>query len=122
LSAFVSNQQVQTQSVPTQLPINGANGFETTTATIPVITSVTYQAEYSPAPFVLVAASYTINGSGFTGATRVLLNFEEKSFYLNSDSNINILASDMTLPGPIFIECSDGRSGPSPFYFFTPTP
>jgi hypothetical protein len=122
LSAFVSNQQVQTQSVPTQLPINGANGLETTTATIPVITSVTYQAAYSPAPYVFVAASYTINGSGFTGATRVLLNFEEKSFYLNSDSNINILASDMTLPGPIFIECSDGRSGPSPFYFFTPTP
>ena len=122
LSAFVSRQQTQTQQYPNQIPINGKNSLETTTATVPVITSVTYQAEYWVDAMNHVLASYTINGSGFTGATRVLLNFTEKTFYLNSDSNINISASDMTLPGPLFIECSDGRNGPSPFYFFTPTP
>jgi hypothetical protein len=104
------------------LPINGANSLETTTVTVPTISSVTYQAAYSPAPLVFVEASYTINGSGFTGTTRVLLNFAEVPFFLNSDSNINITATNMTSPGLLFIECSDGRSGPSPFYFFTPSP
>jgi uncharacterized repeat protein (TIGR02059 family) len=121
LSAFISHQPVQTQQYPNQIPINGKNSLETTTATIPVITSVTYQPRYSPAPYVFVEASYTINGSGFTGATRVLVNFVSVPFYLNSDTNINITATDVPNPGPLFIECSDGRSGPSPFYFFTPS-
>lgn len=121
-SQFVSNQQTQTQLYPTMLPINGANSLETTTVTVPTISSVTYQAAYSPAPLVFVEASYTINGSGFTGTTRVLLNFAEVPFFLNSDSNLNITATNMTSPGLLFIECSDGRSGPSPFYFFTPSP
>jgi hypothetical protein len=121
LSAFVSHQQTQTQQYPNQIPINGKNSLETSTSTIPVISSITYQAAYSPAPFVYVNASYTINGSGFTGATRVILNFADiPSFYVNSDSNINIDATYMPSAGLLLIECSDGRSGPSPFYFFTP--
>jgi hypothetical protein len=118
---FVSNQQVQTQSVPTQLPINGKNALETTTVTVPTITSISYQPGWSPAPLVYIQANYTINGSGFTGAIRVLLNFSEVTFTLNSDSDINIPAYAMQFSGPLFIECSDGRIGPTPFYFFTPS-
>jgi hypothetical protein len=107
--------------VPTQLPINGKNALETTTVTVPTITSISYQPRWSPAPLNYIEASYTINGSGFTGAVRVLLNFSEVTFTLNSDSDINIPAYAMQISGPLFIECSDGRSGPTPFYFFTPS-
>jgi hypothetical protein len=104
LSAFVSNQQVQTQSVPTQLPINGANGFETATVTAALltITGVTNSG----------GGAYTIAGTGFTnvsvvriGGTDLVLN---TNYTVTSTTAISITnASGMV--GPLFIYLSDGQ-------------
>jgi len=106
---FVSNQQVQTQSVPTQLPIIGQNSLDVSEInTVPAITGV-----------FLVGSTYEINGTGFTGVVRVIIGGTEASITSSTSSKIVINSAGL-MPGPLFIECSDGRVGPSPFYFFTP--
>ena len=123
-SQFVSHQQTQTQSVPNQLPINGANTLETITLTVPVITSVVYDSggmRIVNGIFQSILPNYTINGSGFTGATRVVLNFNDFTpFTILSDTAINLPAEFGSTSGILFIECSDGRLGPTPFYNFVP--
>jgi hypothetical protein len=104
-SLFVSNQQTQTQLYPTMLPINGANGLETTTATVPAVTSVTS----------IGAGSYTIVGTGFTGASSVLIGGTPVTIASSDSTTINITGA-AGLTGPLFIECSDGRMGPVPFW------
>ena len=104
LSAFVSNQQQQTQSVPTQLPLNGANSLETTTVTAALltITGVTNSG----------GGAYTIAGTGFTnvsvvriGGTDLVLN---TNYTVTSTTAISITnASGMV--GPLFIYLSDGQ-------------
>ena len=104
LSAFVSNQQQQTQSVPTQLPLNGANSLETTTVTAALltITGVTNSG----------GGAYTIVGTGFTnvsvvriGGTDLVLN---TNYTVTSTTAISITnASGMV--GPLFIYLSDGQ-------------
>ena len=106
---FVSNQQVQTQSVPTQLPIIGQNSLDVSEInTVPAITGV-----------FLVGSTYEINGTGFAGVVRVIIGGTEASITSSTSSKIVINSAGL-MPGPLFIECSDGRVGPSPFYFFTP--
>jgi hypothetical protein len=106
---YISYQPVQTQSVPTELPISGKNDLDLTqTLTIPAVTGV-----------FLVSSTYEINGTGFTGVNRVVIGGAEASI-LNSTSTKIVIGSAGLMPGPLFIECSDGRIGPSPFYFFTP--
>lgn len=122
LSAFVSHQQTQTQSVPTQLPINGKNSLETTTLTVPVITGTGFSlrrimlnGNFANTPFT------EIYGSGFTGATSISVNFSNIQYFtVDSDTQISFEAAQVTTPGPMFIECSDGRMGPTPFYMFVP--
>jgi hypothetical protein len=104
-SLFVSNQQTQTQLYPTMLPINGANSLETTTVTVPAVTSVTSTG----------AGSYTIVGTGFTGASSVLIGGTPVTIASSDSTTINITGAD-GLTGPLFIECSDGRMGPVPFW------
>jgi hypothetical protein len=106
---YISYQPVQTQSVPTELPISGKNDLDLTqTLTIPAVTGV-----------FLVSSTYEINGTGFTGVNRVVIGGAEASI-LSSTSTKIVISSAGLMPGPLFIECSDGRIGPSPFYFFTP--
>jgi hypothetical protein len=104
LSAFVSNQQVQTQSVPTQLPINGANSLETSTVTAALltITGVTNSG----------GGAYTIAGTGFTnvsvvriGGTDLVLN---TNYTVTSPTAISITNAS-GLVGPLFIYLSDGQ-------------
>lgn len=104
LSAFVSNQQVQTQSVPTQLPINGANSLETSTVTAALltITGVTNSG----------GGAYTIAGTGFTnvsvvriGGTDLVLN---TNYTVTSTTAISITNAS-GLVGPLFIYLSDGQ-------------
>jgi hypothetical protein len=104
LSAFVSNQQQQTQSVPTQLPLNGANGLETTTVTAALltITGVTNSG----------GGAYTIVGTGFTnvsvvriGGTDLVLN---TNYTVTSTTAISITNAS-GLVGPLFIYLSDGQ-------------
>jgi hypothetical protein len=104
-SQFVSSQQRETQLVPTQLPINGENSLETTTVTVPVVTSVTSTG----------AGSYTIVGTGFTGVISVLIGGTPVTIASSNSTTINITGAD-GLTGPLFIECSDGRMGPVPFW------
>jgi hypothetical protein len=104
-SQFVSSQQRETQLVPTQLPINGENSLETTTVTVPVVTSVTSTG----------AGSYTIVGTGFTGAISVLIGGTPVTIASSNSTTINITGA-AGLAGPLFIECSDGRMGPVPFW------
>ena len=106
---FVGHQPVQTQSVPTQLPINGQNAIDLSqTNTVPAIAGV-----------FLVGSTYEINGTGFTDVTRVVIGGTEATISSSTATKIVINSADL-MPGPLFIECSDGRIGPSPFYFFTP--
>jgi hypothetical protein len=123
-SQFVSNQQTQTQLYPTMLPINGANSLDTTTLTIPVITSISYNGGGTiivNGNFQTIPPFYEINGSGFNGTTRVVLNFSDVTpFTLHSNIKISFDASAAGGGGIIFIETSDGRLGPTPFYNFTP--
>jgi hypothetical protein len=106
---FVSNQQVQTQSVPTELPIIGQNSLDVSEInTVPAITGV-----------FLVGSTYEINGTGFAGVVRVIIGGTEASITSSTSSKIVVNSAGL-MPGPLFIECSDGRVGPSPFYFFTP--
>jgi len=108
-SQFISYQPVQTQSVPTQLPINGQNSLDATqTITVPAVTGV-----------FLVNSTYEINGTGFTGVNRVVIGGSEASIISSTSTKI-VIDSAGLMPGPLFIECSDGRIGPSPFYFFAP--
>jgi hypothetical protein len=104
-SQFVSSQQRETQLVPTQLPINGENSLETTTVTVPVVTSVTSTG----------AGSYTIVGTGFTGVISVLIGGTPVTIASSNSTTINITGA-AGLAGPLFIECSDGRMGPVPFW------
>jgi hypothetical protein len=106
---YISYQPVQTQSVPTQLPISGKNDLDLTqTLTVPAVTGV-----------FLVGSTYEINGTGFTGVNRVVIGGAEAIISSSTSTKIVISSADL-MPGPLFIECSDGRIGPSPFYFFTP--
>ena len=106
---YISYQPVQTQSVPTQLPISGQNDLDLTqTLTVPAVTGV-----------FLVNSTYEINGTGFTGVNRVVIGGAEAIISSSTSTKIVISSADL-MPGPMFIECSDGRIGPSPFYFFTP--
>ena len=106
---YISYQPIQTQSVPTQLPITGQNNLDLTQIlTIPAVTGV-----------FLVNSTYEINGTGFTGVNRVVIGGAEAIISSSTSTKIVISSADL-MPGPMFIECSDGRIGPSPFYFFTP--
>lgn len=108
-SQFISYQPVQTQSVPTQIPLNGQNFLDLTEQlTVPAITGI-----------FTVGSTYEINGAGFTGVVRVIIGGMDAT--INSSTATKIVISNSgVMPGPIFIECSDGRMGPSPFYFFVP--
>ena len=95
--------------MPTQLPITGQNDLDLTqTLTVPAVTGV-----------FLVNSTYEINGTGFTGVIRVVVGGAEAIISSSTSTKIVISSADL-MPGPLFIECSDGRIGPSPFYFFTP--
>jgi hypothetical protein len=108
-SQFISYQPVQTQSVPTQIPLNGQNFLDLTEqVTVPAITGI-----------FTVGSTYEINGTGFTGVVRVITGGMDAT--INSSTATKIVISNSgVMPGPILIECSDGRIGPSPFYFFNP--
>ena len=104
LSAFVSSQQVQTQSVPTQLPISGANSLETTTVTAALLTITNV--------VTISSGSYTVTGTGFTnvsivriGGTDLVLN---TNYTVPSATTISITNAD-GLVGPLFISLSDGQ-------------
>ena len=106
---FNSYQPVQTQSVPTHIPINGQNFFDISEQlSVPAITGV-----------FLVGSTYEINGNGFTGVVRVIIGGTEVSITSSTASKI-VIDSAGLMPGPLLIECSDGRIGPSPFYIFAP--
>ena len=108
-SQFVSYQPVQTQSVPTQIPLSGQNILDLTQQlTVPAITGI-----------FTVGSTYEINGAGFTGAVRVMIGGTDATIISTTPTKI-IISNSGVMPGPIFIECDDGRIGPSPFYFFTP--
>lgn len=108
-SQFISYQPVQTQSAPQQIPLNGQNFLDTTQQlTVPAITGV-----------FLVGSTYEINGTGFTGVVRVIIGGTEATISSSSANKIVINSAGL-FPGPLLIECSDGRMGPSPWYFFTP--
>jgi hypothetical protein len=104
LSAFVSNQQVQTQSVPTQLPINGANSLETSTVTAALltITGVTNSG----------GGAYTIAGTGFTNVSVVRIGGTDlvlsTNYTVTSTTAISI-TNAAGLVGPLFIYLSDGQ-------------
>jgi hypothetical protein len=105
---FVAHQPIQTQQVPTQLPINGANSLETTTATIPMITSIS-----------LLAGVYQVNGTGFSGVSRVTIGGVDVTYTYVSPTQINIpTGAGVTEGSRIVIECTDGRRGPSPREIF----
>jgi hypothetical protein len=102
LSAFVSSQQVQTQSVPTQLPISGANSLETRTVTAALLTITNV--------VTISSGSYTVTGTGFTnvsivriGGTDLVLN---TNYTVPSATTISITNAD-GLVGPLFISLSD---------------
>jgi hypothetical protein len=105
LSVFVSHQPVQTQQYPNQIPINGKNALDTTTVTIPDVTSVTSTG----------AGAYTIVGTGFTGVSRVVIGGTAVTIASSTSTTINITGAS-GLTGPLIIECSDGRMGPVPFW------
>jgi hypothetical protein len=106
-SQFISYQPVQTQSTPSQIPISGKNSLDTSQVnTVPAVTGV-----------FLVGSTYEINGTGFTGVTRVVIGGSDISISSSTSTKIVINSAGL-FPGPLFIECSDGRIGPSPFYFF----
>jgi hypothetical protein len=108
-SQFISYQPVQTQSTPSQIPISGKNSLDTSQVnTVPAVTGV-----------FLVGSTYEINGTGFTGVTRVVIGGADISISSSTSTKIVINSAGL-FPGPLFIECSDGRIGPSPFYFFIP--
>jgi Fibronectin type III domain len=108
-SQFISYQPVQTQSTPSQIPISGQNSLDLSqSATVPAVTGV-----------FLVGSTYEINGTGFTGVTRVVIGGADISISSSTATKIVINSAGL-FPGPLFIECSDGRIGPSPFYFFVP--
>ena len=105
---FVAHQPIQTQQVPTQIPINGANSLETTTATVPMITSIS-----------LLAGVYQVNGAGFSGVSRVTIGGVDVTYTYISPTQINIpTGAGVTEGSRIVIECTDGRRGPSPREIF----
>jgi hypothetical protein len=105
---FVAHQPIQTQQVPTQIPINGANSLETTTATVPMITSIS-----------LLAGVYQVNGTGFSGVSRVTIGGVDVTYTYVSPTQINIpTGAGVTEGSRIVIECTDGRRGPSPREIF----
>jgi hypothetical protein len=106
---FSSHLPVQVQLYPNMIPLNGANSLETTTATIPNIDSITNSG----------GGAYIINGTGFTGVNRVVIGGTDVSISGSTSTTINITGAG-ALFGPLFVECSDGRMGPVPFYIFTP--
>jgi hypothetical protein len=106
---YISYQPVQTQTAPTQLPISGQNFLDMTqNLTIPAVTGV-----------FLVSSTYEINGTGFTGVTQVIIGGSQANIISSTPTKIVISSAGLS-PGPLFVECLDGRIGPSPFYFFTP--
>jgi hypothetical protein len=107
-NSFVAHQPIQTQQVPTQIPINGANSLETTTATIPMITSIS-----------LLSGIYQVNGTGFSGVSRVTIGGVDVTYTYVSPTQINIpTGAGVTEGSRIVIECTDGRRGPSPREIF----
>ena len=108
-SQFISYQPVQTQSTPSQIPISGKNSLDTSQVnSVPAVTGV-----------FLVGSTYEINGTGFTGVSRVVIGGADISISSSTSTKIVVNSAGL-FPGPLFIECSDGRIGPSPFYFFVP--
>jgi hypothetical protein len=108
-SQFISYQPVQTQSVPTQIPLNGQNFLDLSEqVTVPAITGI-----------FTVGSTYEINGTGFTGVVRVITGGIDASITSSTPTKI-VISNSGVMPGPILIECADGRIGPSPFYFFNP--
>jgi hypothetical protein len=108
-SIFYSHLPVQTQSTPTQIPINGQHFLDTSQSNaVPNITSIQ-----------LVGSTYEINGTGFAGTNRVVIGGSDASITSVTSTKV-VISSAGLMPGPLFIECSDGRMGPSPFYFFVP--
>ena len=104
-----THQPIQTQNTPTHLPVSGQNFLDTSqTNVVPSVSSIS-----------LVGSTYEINGAGFTGVVRVIIGGAEASISSSTATKIVINSAGL-FPGPLFIECSDGRIGPSPFYFFAP--
>jgi hypothetical protein len=108
-SQFISYQPVQTQSVPTQIPLSGQNFLDVTEQlTVPAITGI-----------FTVGSTYEINGTGFNAVTRVMTGGVDATIISSTSTKI-VISNSGVMPGPILIECSDGRIGPSPFYLFAP--
>jgi len=103
------SQIIYYEPAPTQLVITGQNALDLTqTIAVPAVTGV-----------FLVDSTYEINGNGFIEVTRVVIGGQDATVLSNTPIKI-VIDSAGVMPGPLFIECSDGRVGPSPFYFFTP--
>jgi hypothetical protein len=103
LSAFVSNQQVQTQSVPTQLPINGANSLETTTVSVSTL-SISSATKTG-------AGAHTISGTGFNNVSVVRIGGTDLlvSNYTVANSTTINLTGVAAYMGPLFIRVTDGQ-------------
>jgi hypothetical protein len=103
------SQIIYYEPAPTQLVITGQNALDLTqTIAVPAVTGV-----------FLVDSTYEINGNGFIEITRVVIGGQDATVLSSIPTKI-VIDSAGVMPGPLFIECSDGRIGPSPFYFFTP--
>jgi hypothetical protein len=103
------SQFIYYQPAPTQLTITGQNALDLTqTIAVPAVTGV-----------FLAGSTYEINGNGFIEVTRVVIGGQDATVLSSIPTKI-VIDSSGVMPGPLFIECSDGRVGPSPFYFFTP--
>jgi hypothetical protein len=103
LSAFVSNQQRETQLYPTHLPINGANTLETTTVTISTLTIDTATK--------ISAGTYTILGTGFNNVAIVRIGGTDltvSNYAVNSPTSIG-LSGVAAFMGPLFIRLTDGQ-------------
>lgn len=102
-SLFVSHQPVQTQSVPTQLPINGANALDTATVSVStlVISSVTRTG----------AGAHTVTGTSFSDIDIVRIGGSDltgSNYSVGSTTSIS-LSGVSSFVGPLFIRKTDGQ-------------
>jgi hypothetical protein len=103
------SQFIYYQPVPTEIVISRQNYLDLTqTIAVPAVTGV-----------FLAGSTYEINGNGFVEVTRVVIGGQDATVLSSIPTKI-VIDSAGVMPGPLFIECADGRVGPSPFYFFTP--
>jgi hypothetical protein len=103
------SQFIYYQPAPTEIVISRQNALDLTqTIAVPAVTGV-----------FLTGSTYEINGNGFIEVTRVVIGGQDATVLSSIPTKI-VIDSAGVMPGPLFIECSDGRIGPSPFYFFTP--